>query len=1085
MTRSRIVAWPLAFATLAAMSLLSSNALAACSSPAGNAGDVFYSSINTVMVYCNGTNWIAMGSSAAVSYGTLTTNDFCVATSGTAISCTTVPTGTGNVVLSSSPTLTGTAAGANSTWTGQVAVGTTTLSGAMNVAGTIAATGATINGTATATTFSGSGASLTSIPVTGLSATGTANSTTFLRGDGAWAVAGNGTVTSSTIGQVAYYAATGSTVIGTTTMYISGGQVGIGTATPVATLTVNGTAAFMLGTDYTTTGSQSDVAINTASTVRYNGAAIATFYGVVAGTSGQIIHLHNASSYTLTLSNQSASEATAANKIITGSGADLAMASNSSVILQYDTTASRWRVIGGSGGTPGGSTTQVQFNNSGSFGGNANLVWDNTNYRLGIGTATPLVGLDLSQKTDAVRLPSGTTGTRPATPVNGDLRYNSTIPALEAYVNSAWVSVGAGGGQLLGTYSTGTAVTNYSVVFTGAAGSAPSLSGSTLTLASNTAYVVVETWGGGGGGAGGTASGSTGTYNGVGGGGGGGGYAQKLITSPSGTYYFTVGSSGAAGAAGVNGSTGGSTCFGTNSTACTSATLAGFGGGGGYHGSDSPAIQGAGGSGGTSSGGDVNLTGSGGAAGASGTSGQAYSVGGAAGSAPRGGGGGNVSQQNGVGTAGAAYGGGGAGGGVTSQGGAGGTGGITISAYSTGSTQAFNIATQATGVLPVANGGTGVTSSTGTGSVVLSASPTLTGTVTGAASNWSGNVGIGTTSPATKLHVTGTGGGGYSTGDALTLQRTDATNPTGRIDFTGSGGSGSTRWSVLTDADVTNDFGVAYNGSKVLQITTAGNVGIGLTAPNGPLEIHAGTNENMNIRSPVLLSGSVLLSAENDAGTANTPLEIRSSVTSFTAGSVGIGITTPGATLHVNGGGFFAPTTAPTTNGGVQIDGVANGRIYIARTNADTVMEFYYVGSGRVGSIGTTSSATSYATSSDRRLKENFADSKLGLNALMDIPVQDFNFISDKEKKRVQGFIAQDVYKVYPEAVTTNGDDGTKPLKDGKGWSVDYGRLTPLLARAIQELKADNDNLRAANDKEAAQIKTLTARIDALEAIRR
>ena len=38
------------------------------------------------------------------------------------------------------------------------------------------------------------------------------------------------------------------------------------------------------------------------------------------------------------------------------------------------------------------------------------------------------------------------------------------------------------------------------------------------------------------------------------------------------------------------------------------------------------------------------------------------------------------------------------------------------------------LTTGVTGTLPVANGGTGVTSSTGTGSVVLSASPTLTGT---------------------------------------------------------------------------------------------------------------------------------------------------------------------------------------------------------------------------------------------------------------------------------------------------------------------------------------------------------------------
>jgi hypothetical protein len=41
------------------------------------------------------------------------------------------------------------------------------------------------------------------------------------------------------------------------------------------------------------------------------------------------------------------------------------------------------------GAAPGGSTTQVQYNNAGSFAGSANLVWDNSNVRLGIGTASP------------------------------------------------------------------------------------------------------------------------------------------------------------------------------------------------------------------------------------------------------------------------------------------------------------------------------------------------------------------------------------------------------------------------------------------------------------------------------------------------------------------------------------------------------------------------------------------------------------------------------------------------------------------------------------------------------------------------
>ena len=50
------------------------------------------------------------------------------------------------------------------------------------------------------------------------------------------------------------------------------------------------------------------------------------------------------------------------------------------------------------------------------------------------------------------------------------------------------------------------------------------------------------------------------------------------------------------------------------------------------------------------------------------------------------------------------------------------------------------LTTGVTGTLPVANGGTGVTTSTGTGSTVLSASPTFTGTLNAAAITASGAI---------------------------------------------------------------------------------------------------------------------------------------------------------------------------------------------------------------------------------------------------------------------------------------------------------------------------------------------------------
>jgi hypothetical protein len=46
--------------------------------------------------------------------------------------------------------------------------------------------------------------------------------------------------------------------------------------------------------------------------------------------------------------------------------------------------------------------------------------------------------------TGAAYMPSGTTAQRPVSPVNGYMRYNSDLLAMEAYVNGAWGSVGGG-----------------------------------------------------------------------------------------------------------------------------------------------------------------------------------------------------------------------------------------------------------------------------------------------------------------------------------------------------------------------------------------------------------------------------------------------------------------------------------------------------------------------------------------------------------------------------------------------------------------------------------------------------------------
>ena len=63
---------------------------------------------------------------------------------------------------------------------------------------------------------------------------------------------------------------------------------------------------------------------------------------------------------------------------------------------------------GGGGGAPGGSNTDVQFNNSGAFGGNNDFVYLNNGgiWRVGIGTASPQAALDVQN--GIISRPQGT-----------------------------------------------------------------------------------------------------------------------------------------------------------------------------------------------------------------------------------------------------------------------------------------------------------------------------------------------------------------------------------------------------------------------------------------------------------------------------------------------------------------------------------------------------------------------------------------------------------------------------------------------------------------------------------------------------
>ncbi len=129
------------------------------------------------------------------------------------------------------------------------------------------------------------------------------------------------------------------------------------------------------------------------------------------------------------------------------------------------------------------------------------------------------------------------------------------------------------------------------------------------------------------------------------------------------------------------------------------------------------------------------------------------------------------------------------------------------------------------------------------------------------------------------------------------------------------------------------------------------------------------------------------------------------------------------------------------------------------RTN-NWVKDIYFKNNSytTIGSIALSSSSTAFNTSSDYRLKENVVKITGALDRISKLRPSRFNFISDADKT-VDGFLAHEVEEIVPEAIT-----GEKDAVDKQGnpelQAIDQSKLVPLLVAAIQELKAEIDELK-------------------------
>jgi hypothetical protein len=264
---------------------------------------------------------------------------------------------------------------------------------------------------------------------------------------------------------------------------------------------------------------------------------------------------------------------------------------------------------------------------------------------------------------------------------------------------------------------------------------------------------------------------------------------------------------------------------------------------------------------------------------------------------------------------------------------------------------------------------------------------------------------------------------------------------------------------------------VAILFSTVLQ---AQNVGIGVTNPQAKLSVNGTTS-----------SGGLAIGDSTYTSTSGTVAPANGAIIQ---GSVGMGIKTPQVPLHVNGSVYVAPggVTGNFWNGTANTDGTeidlfglvgvqraAGADICLSKPASYTntwLIQFLHANS-TIGTVAVGSDGISvvYGTTSDERLKENTRPTAKGLNEVMKIQVSDYNFKS-KPGKNETGFIAQQLYTVLPDVVTKGGEDPAK-----EPWSVDYGRVTPFLTKAIQEQQVEIDALKAENVRLRADAKKLSA----------
>jgi len=317
-----------------------------------------------------------------------------------------------------------------------------------------------------------------------------------------------------------------------------------------------------------------------------------------------------------------------------------------------------------------------------------------------------------------------------------------------------------------------------------------------------------------------------------------------------------------------------------------------------------------------------------------------------------------------------------------------------------------------------------------------------------------GNVGIGTTSPATKLDIKGT-----LNADTYTGGNVSVTNITvGTLRTT----------TLITTANLTaNNITVANfratsisMGTNTINFNTGTNVGLnwgtGFSRIYDDGQLHIYTDDNLYFN----IGGNDRLYINNNG------------VGVYSASVVSLLCVNGDA----NGNGALQVVAVPNTvNSGKSQDGAS----FKAWSDGNNILQFYNSAGGYRGGVnGNGSGAVSYATSSDRRLKDNVVNISNATQMIKQMRPVEFTWKSDNRQDF--GFIAQEIFELLPTLrpnfsnyshcectpeelsngilCTCEEHDHDEPVdKDGKPlyYGLDYGKFTPYITKALQETIAE------------------------------